>query len=616
MQHLGIKVNTFLNFSLSQLVVAFMMFFLLSVFFYLYNRLLGDSVVEQKNEIKRNVIFSGILTVFSFLQILLVFTTDPKFLYWLVKLQYALTPMIFLFLLIFLINIINPSYKNILRVVLYSLAGIYTIFGVFVLFSDFLFAIPELPDAANPVIITPLLHSIYAYIQGSFLLLIGILTFFLLRSKISKNKYYSYGIALVVSFIFVLLDIFINLKLLNLRIINISFSGVVLFELVSTITFFIEYYHFQVNVRKQEGLLSSILDKLKNIVQDGQSTIYDLQKGSSDFKTLSNDIQNNAKENEHSIDTTLNYTNNEKMHIKNFSTMVISNISTFESILNSMMVQNKKVEDFSEIFKKVIEIIEDISSKGRIVSGGVVNLSAVIKEAKEKSIDNHGIIKEIHTHIKNIQNVNKTIDKISDDANVLAMNAAIESANNSAFGAGFMVVAEDLKELSVKTKQETSEIEQILNYLQRDITLGIDAAFSVMEFFSKLENTIDNVFNYIINIVDHTKTLMDEIEKSNVSLSALVEITSEIATYGIQQKDLNNELNESIIEVKFMIESIRRAMENEKELIKNSFQFSEFISQSSNTNDGYTFELYTVFNEIQSEIKNTGDASSELKLVE
>jgi methyl-accepting chemotaxis protein len=595
-----------------------MIFFLLSVFFFLYNRLSDNAVWEQKSEIKRNVLFSGFLTLFSLLQFIIFFTSNPVLLFWLTKFQYALTPLFFLFLFIVLSHNIELKYQNTLRTVFYITGGIYAIFAIFSLFSNLLLDVPKTPDAANPIIITPIFRTVYMFLQISFLFIQGVTAFFLVRSNLSKNKRYSMFAALSVSFIVVLLDIFINLKVFNIRVFNISFSGIVLVELVGTITFFIEYYYFQVNVRKQEGLLSSILEKLKNIIHNGQSTIYDLQKGSSDIKTLSIEIQSNAKENEHSIDETLNYTNNEKSHIKNFSTMVISNISTFENILDSMMVQNKKVEDFSVIFKKVIEIIEDISSKGRIVSSGVVNLSAVIKEAKEKAIDNHGIINEIHTHIRNIQNVNKTIDKISDDANVLAMNAAIESANNAAFGSGFMVVAEDLKELSVKTKQETAEIEQILNYLQRDINLGIDAAFSVMEFFSKLENTIDIVFNYIINIVDHTKTLMDEIEKSNASLSSLVEITSEIASHGIQQKDLNNELNESIIEVKFMIESIRRAMENEKELIKNSFQFSEFISQSSNTNDIYTFELYTVFNEIQTEIQQTGEATSnsDMKLVE
>ncbi|OHD56508.1 MAG: hypothetical protein A2Y33_15405 [Spirochaetes bacterium GWF1_51_8] len=610
MHHFSYKLHSLFNLSLTEFVISFMIFFLLSLFYFISNMLSKNGKWVQKREIFRNLILASVMTIFVFLQTLVFLMKSPEISGIFVRLLFSVIPLFFLFQMFVISQYLKAVFINKLKVVFFIYTGLSLIFTITALFTNLIFAPGEF------IVFTPLFYTVYPIVLVCNLIVAGVFLFLLLRSKLSQNKSISLIISFTGLFILSIIDVLVITGTLSFRFMNFSLLANVLISFSLTVAILIEYYQYQDSVRTQESTLSLILDKLKSVIHNGKSTVDDLLTGSTDFKNLSILIQKNSRDNEKSIDSTINYTNNEKMHIKNFSTMVISNINTFENILSTMMVQNKKVEDFSVIFTKVVEIIEDISSKGRIVSSGVVNLSSVIKEAKERAIDNFNIINEIQAHIRTIQTVNKTIDKISDDANVLAMNAAIESANNIAFGSGFMVVAEDLKKLSVRTKTETSQIEQILNHLIRDLSLGISAAQSVMHFFEKLEGTIDNVFNYIINIVDHTKTLMDEIEKSKESLTSLVEITSSIAELGVQQKDLNNELNESIIEVKFMIESIRRAMDNQKELIQKSFQFSEFISECSGVNDQYTYELSNVFNQIQHEIIQTTESKSDLKLVE
>ncbi|MNC40041.1 putative sensory transducer protein YfmS [compost metagenome] len=61
------------------------------------------------------------------------------------------------------------------------------------------------------------------------------------------------------------------------------------------------------------------------------------------------------------------------------------------------------------------------------------------------------------------------IREISEQTNLLGLNAAIEAARVGQEGAGFGVVATEVRKLSVHTKEATKSIEDSLNTVQRSI---------------------------------------------------------------------------------------------------------------------------------------------------
>jgi methyl-accepting chemotaxis protein len=143
--------------------------------------------------------------------------------------------------------------------------------------------------------------------------------------------------------------------------------------------------------------------------------------------------------------------------------MVIGNITTLEIILDSMREQTKRVENFFAVIGEISAILNDISDKGTVVSGGVVNLNSVITDAKRKSGKNYQLMVAVRNSIESIVHISQTIEKISEDSNILAMNASIESANSGDSGKGFKVVADDLRKLSEMPKSETAKIQIFLN---------------------------------------------------------------------------------------------------------------------------------------------------------
>lgn len=67
---------------------------------------------------------------------------------------------------------------------------------------------------------------------------------------------------------------------------------------------------------------------------------------------------------------------------------------------------------------------------------------------------------------RQVNKVTSFIREISEQTNMLGLNAAIEAARVGELGAGFQVVASEVRKLSVDTKQATQSIEQALNNVQ------------------------------------------------------------------------------------------------------------------------------------------------------
>jgi len=225
------------------------------------------------------------------------------------------------------------------------------------------------------------------------------------------------------------------------------------------------------------------------------------------------------------------------------------------------------VDDFSQIQQRAVEEISDV----------LRNIEKMI-HTKNETVD---ALKEMISRMEVISDGGKAINAfvsiindISDQINLLSLNAAIEAARAGDHGRGFAVVADEIGKLATATSDNSKEISTTVARIIGDIDEGMkfvnisnEATERMFAMLDDVSNRIDSVEHMISQQADGLKNVVDQV---NLISSLSREIA--LSTEGQMQSMAEN--NQSVERLSFMAKETSR-------LNKKIIDFIEVISGQS-----------------------------------
>ncbi len=240
------------------------------------------------------------------------------------------------------------------------------------------------------------------------------------------------------------------------------------------------------------------------------------------------------------IKTTLNSFSESAIKTADSSNEITDGIRKFSEDMQNVENKIKFQKDSTTNLDKEIRILEDFNQQMDLEMSKAIEKSIIAKTNAEEGSQSlekmKNSLNEIQKSSIEITNVVSIINEISDQVNLLALNASIEAARAGEYGRGFAVVAAEVSILAEKTANSLKQIKGIIKHNDSEIKKGLGA---MNETISGLIGIIEKVIDFK-NITDSLKNkLNDQLESQKiVSLEKekIVNISEDIYKVAVEQK--------------------------------------------------------------------------------
>jgi methyl-accepting chemotaxis protein len=159
------------------------------------------------------------------------------------------------------------------------------------------------------------------------------------------------------------------------------------------------------------------------------------------------------------------------------------------------------------------------------------------------------VTEDLANESQNIGSVLDVIRSISEQTNLLALNAAIEAARAGEHGRGFAVVADEVRTLASRTGQSTDEIQSMISKLQEGTRAAVDAV--------KASQTLS------VSTVEQASSANNSLNEIERLVSVITEMNSQIARATEQQTQAADEVN---LRINDLSQSTEQSLDNTKQL--------------------------------------------------
>jgi methyl-accepting chemotaxis protein len=250
---------------------------------------------------------------------------------------------------------------------------------------------------------------------------------------------------------------------------------------------------------------------------------------------------------------------------KSMESEINEQVKRVEQIATAMHEMGMTAEEIAGSANNAAETAQAADATVQQGNVSVVQTIASVSDMSEQLVSTSTMIAQLADDARSIDTVVEVIRSVSEQTNLLALNAAIEAARAGEQGRGFAVVADEVRTLASRSHDSTEEIKNIIEKLQAK-TEEVVAAISQSTILSTTSQTEAGYSG-------------KHLESISESISIMNDMNLQIATATGEQSNVVGEINPHVTAVA----DISRA--NSDIVMQTSIACSELRDKAAHLND-------------------------------
>jgi len=227
--------------------------------------------------------------------------------------------------------------------------------------------------------------------------------------------------------------------------------------------------------------------------------------------------------------------------------------TTSQSLADGASQQASAIEETSSSLEEMSSMTKRNAENAGAAKELMAETRAIVSKVNDHMTDMAAAIREVTKTSEETSKIIRTIDEIAFQTNLLALNAAVEAARAGEAGAGFAVVAEEVRNLAMRAADAAKNTTTLIENTIKVVRKSNELTTQTQEIFKDNVEIAGKVGSLVDEIASASQEQSQGIDQINKAVSAMDKVVQDTAASAEESAAAAEELSSQAATMKGMV---------------------------------------------------------------